>query len=101
MCRTAIAGLSYITISRVGARKSSYVLDTPGCFIVAISPALIDPYPLCYQPRPRCAGWARNIFDTHNINTLAAGPRTLAHGEKHHDGAILQFPRWGGSDACS
>jgi len=46
------------TAELVAGNKGT-ILKTSRCFIVAISPASIDPYLLCYQPRPRCAATTR------------------------------------------
>lgn len=79
MCRTAIA---CVTISQQPSwwREIKLGSRSFGCFIVAISPALIEPYPLCYEPRPRYAATTlqattRPSFDCLSKALRWRGPR--------------------------
>lgn len=59
MCRTAIAPRIISQRAELVVRNKATSLDALGCIIVAVSPALIDPYPLCYEARPRGAATTR------------------------------------------
>jgi hypothetical protein len=66
MCRTAVA-------VRILSQRAELVAGNKGTILKAlvalsaISPALVDPYLLCYQPRPRCAATTRLPFGTCQI----------------------------------
>jgi hypothetical protein len=42
---------------------------------------LIDPHPLCYQPRPRCAATTRLLLATCQRRCAGEAQETLRHGE--------------------